>query len=63
MSISTDAGMIILFSAIFGMLAGIVWSLRYIVLLEKRIQKIEVKIEKMLIHVTELVETARKKKK
>ena len=56
---ATDAGLIILFAAMFGMLAGIVWSLRYIVLLDKKIEVIDIKIERMIEH---LAATKKKKK-
>ena len=45
-----DAGTTIMFAAIFGLLIGIVWSLRYIVALDRKIEKMDYKIERMLEH-------------
>ena len=35
------SGEIVLWSAIIGLLVGIIWSLRYIVIIDKRIERIE----------------------
>lgn len=42
------SGEIILWAAIFGMLVGIIWSLKYIVVIDRRIERIERHIESML---------------
>lgn len=43
-----DPGEIILWAATFGLLVGIVWSLRYIVSIDKKIEKMDEKITRML---------------
>ena len=43
-----EAGEVILWAATFGLLVGIVWSLRYIVLIDKKIEKMDEKITKIL---------------
>jgi len=35
------AGEVILWAAIFGMLVGIIWSLKYIVIIDRRIERLE----------------------
>ena len=47
----------IIYAAIFGLLLGIVWSLKYIVLIDRKIERIEEKIERTLAH----LQTSRKK--
>ena len=41
-----EPGEIILWSALFGLLIGVIWSLKYIVLIDKRIERIEEHIER-----------------
>lgn len=41
-------GDIVLWAAALGLLVGIVWSLRYIVIIDKKIARIEQKIEMLL---------------
>jgi len=41
-------GDLVLNGAILGLLIGIVWSLRYIVLLDKKLSRVDEKIEHML---------------
>ena len=36
-----EAGEVILWAAIFGMLVGIIWSLKYIVIIDRRIERLE----------------------
>ena len=36
-----DTGEVILWAAIFGLLMGIIWSLKYIVIIERRIARME----------------------
>ncbi len=43
---------IIVDAAILGLLIGIVWSLKYIVLIERRIARLEEKIEHIIEHLT-----------
>ncbi len=46
-----EPGEIVLWAAIFGVLVGVVWSLKYIVILDRRIERIEDHIESILEHV------------
>ncbi len=39
---------IILWGAVFGLLLGIVWSLKYIVIIDRRLVKLDRKIEDMI---------------
>ncbi|MBD3262966.1 hypothetical protein GF374_01135 [Candidatus Woesearchaeota archaeon] len=43
-----DAGEVILWAAIFGLLIGIIWSLKYIVIIDRRIERIEKNIASAL---------------
>ena len=43
-----DPELVIINAAILGLLIGIVWSLKYIVIIERRIKRIEERIEDML---------------
>lgn len=43
-----EAGEVILWAAIFGMLVGIIWALKYIVIIDRRIERIERHIESMI---------------
>ena len=59
-----------MWSVVLGLLIGIVWSLKYIVVIDRRIERIEYKVEKMIRKVELLEEkfirkpkTTRKKKK
>ncbi len=45
MVIETD---IILWGAVFGLLLGIIWSLKYIVVIDRRLVKMDKKIEDMI---------------
>ncbi len=38
------AGEVILWAAVFGLLVGIVWSLKYLVILERQIKRMETRI-------------------
>ncbi len=40
---------IVIYAAILGLLIGIIWSLRYVVIIDKKISRVETKIEKMLM--------------
>ncbi|MBT3940719.1 hypothetical protein HOD83_00770 [Candidatus Woesearchaeota archaeon] len=39
---------IIIYAVIFGLLLGITWSLKYIVLIDRKIERVEMKIERLL---------------
>ena len=43
-----DPSEIILWATIFGLLIGIVWSLKYIVIIDRRIERIEDHLEKLI---------------
>ena len=43
-----ESGEIILYAAILGLLVGIVWSLKYIAIIDRKIEAMDKKIEKML---------------
>lgn len=43
-----DAGEIILWAAIFGLLVGIIWALKYIVIIDRRIERIEMHVESLV---------------
>lgn len=36
-----DAGEVVLWATVFGLLVGIIWSLKYIVVIDRRIENIE----------------------
>ncbi len=41
-------GEIILWAAVIGLLVGVIWSLRYIVIIDRRIERIEEHIENLV---------------
>ncbi|MEK6923394.1 MAG: hypothetical protein AABW84_01725 [Nanoarchaeota archaeon] len=41
-------GEIILWAAVIGLLVGVIWSLRYIVIIDRRIEKIEKHVETLV---------------
>ena len=43
-------GDIIMWGAVLGLLVGIIWSLRYIVVIDRKIEKLDEKISRMLAH-------------
>ncbi len=43
-----EPGEVILWAALFGLLIGVIWSLKYIVIIDKRIEKLEVSIQKAI---------------
>ena len=55
-----DSYTYIFYFTVIGMLAGIVWSLRYIVQIDKRIENMEDKIETLLLKVDTIVEKEEK---
>ena len=46
-----DPGEIVLWAAMLGILVGIVWSLKYIVVLDRRIERMEGHMERILEHI------------
>lgn len=47
-----DPEQIIIDAAILGLLIGVVWSLKYVVLIERRIARLEERIEHIIEHLT-----------
>jgi len=43
-----EPGEIIMWATIFGLLVGIIWALKYIVIIDRRIEKIERHIEALV---------------
>jgi hypothetical protein len=43
-----DPGEIIIYAAILGLLVGIVWSLKYIAIIDRKIEAMDAKITRML---------------
>ena len=43
-----DPGEIIIYAAILGLLVGIVWSLKYIAIIDRKIESMDAKITRML---------------
>ena len=43
-----EAGEVILWAAIFGMLVGIIWALKYIVIIDRRIERMERHLEDLV---------------
>lgn len=43
-----DPGEIIIYGAILGLLVGIVWSLKYIAIIDRKIEAMDEKIERLL---------------
>jgi hypothetical protein len=50
-----DPSQIVLWAAMFGILIGIVWSLKYIVILDRRIERLEKHTEKIVKHIEKAV--------
>jgi len=46
-----DPNDVVLWAAMLGILVGIVWSLKYIVVLDRRIERMEGYMEKILEHI------------
>ncbi len=42
---------LIVYAAILGLLLGIVWAMKYIILIDRKIEKIDEKIEHALRHI------------
>lgn len=51
----------LMWSVVLGLLIGIVWSLKYLVILDKRIERIEYKIERTLRKIEDAEEKILKK--
>ncbi len=43
-----ESGEIIIYAAILGLLVGIVWSLKYIAIIDRKIEAMDKKIERLL---------------
>lgn len=56
-------GDIVLAGAILGLLVGIVWSLRYVVIIDRKIEKLDEKIAHMLRKIESLEEKILTKKR
>ncbi len=41
---------VVLWAAVFGLLIGIIWSLKYIVIIDRRIERMEEHMERILRH-------------
>ena len=48
-----ESGEIVLWAAVFGLLVGIIWSLKYIVIIDRRIEKIELDTKKIVRRIEE----------
>ena len=46
-----ESGEIVLWAAVFGLLVGIIWSLKYIVIIDRRIEKLELGIKRVLTRI------------
>jgi hypothetical protein len=44
------AGEIVLWATTFGLLIGVIWSLKYIVIIDRRIERLEEHMDKILHH-------------
>jgi hypothetical protein len=44
------AGEIVLWATTFGLLIGVIWSLKYIVIIDRRIERLEEHMDKLLHH-------------
>ncbi len=44
------AGEIVLWATTFGLLIGVIWSLKYIVIIDKRIERLEEHLDKIMHH-------------
>ncbi|UCD04162.1 MAG: hypothetical protein JSW73_00755 [Candidatus Woesearchaeota archaeon] len=53
----------IMWAVVLGLLIGIVWSLKYIVVLDRKIERIEYKIEKAIRKIESLEESILRKSK
>ena len=43
-----EAGEVMLWATVFGLLIGVIWSLKYIVIIDRRIERLEGHIDKIL---------------
>jgi len=46
-----NAGEIVLWATTFGLLIGVIWSLKYIVIIDRRIERLEEHMDKILHHI------------
>jgi len=56
-----DAGEIVLWATTFGLLIGVIWSLKYIVVIDRRMERLEEHIDRILHKLGE--RTARRKRR
>jgi len=61
--VGLDASSTIMWAVVLGLLIGIVWSLKYIVVLDRKIERIEYKIEKAIRKIESMEEALVKKAK
>lgn len=43
-----EAGEVMLWATVFGLLIGVIWSLKYVVIIDRRIERLEGHIDKIL---------------
>jgi hypothetical protein len=43
-----EAGELVIWATILGLLVGVIWSLKYIVIIDRRIERIEEHLDKIL---------------
>jgi hypothetical protein len=43
-----EPGEIVLWATVFGLLIGVIWSLKYIVIIDRRIERVESHLDKLL---------------
>jgi hypothetical protein len=56
-----DPGEIVLWATVFGLLIGVIWSLKYIVIIDRRIERVEAHLDKLLHRVEEQHELLKRK--
>ena len=45
---AVEAGTLVIWATILGLLVGIIWSLKYIVVIDRRIERVEEHLDKIL---------------
>jgi len=43
-----ESGEVLLWATVFGLLIGVIWSLKYIVIIDRRIERLEGHLDKIL---------------
>jgi|GEM_PF-2229215 len=56
-------GEIVLWATVFGLLIGVIWSLKYIVIIDRRIERLEEHIDKIMHHLDVKRGSAKKKRR